>query len=116
MNKNRTIAVSLAAAVAAACLPVLAQAQFDVTRTLHIGGEGGWDYVTVDAPTHRLFITRGTHTMVVDAVTGKTLGDIPGQKRSHGTALVPELGRGFITDGGGSGAIVVFDLKSYAVL
>ena len=117
MNKMRTIAVSLAAAlVAAACLPVLAQAQLDVTRTLHIGGEGGWDYVTVDAPTHRLFITRSTHTMVMDAVTGKTLGDIPGQKRSHGTALVPELGRGFITDGGGSGAIVMFDLKTYAVL
>jgi len=117
MVKMRTIAVSLAAAlVAAACLPVLAQAQFDVTRTIHVGGEGGWDYVTVDAPTHRLFVTRSTHTVVIDAVTGKTLGDIPGQKRSHGTALVPELNRGFITDGGGSGAIVVFDLKTYAVL
>ena len=116
MNKIQTIAVSLAAAfVAAACLPVLAQAQFDVTRTIHIGGEGGWDYVTVDAPTHRLFITRGTHTIVVDAVSGKTLGDIPGQKRSHGTALVPELGRGFISDGGGSGSIVIFDMKTYAV-
>jgi len=117
MKKMRTIAVSLAATlVAAACLPVLAQAQLDVTRTLHIGGEGGWDYVTVDAQTHRLFVTRSTHTMVIDAVTGKTLGDVPGQKRSHGTALVPELGRGFITDGGGSGAIVIFDLKTYAVL
>jgi len=117
MKKTLTITVSLAATfIAAACLPAWAQTQWDVTRTLHIGGEGGWDYVTVDAPTHRLFITRSTHTMVVDAVTGKTLGDIPGQKRSHGTALVPELERGFITDGGGSGAIVVFDLKTYAVL
>ena len=40
----------------------------------------------------------------------------PGQIRSHGTALVPALNRGFITDGGGSGAILVFDLKTYAVL
>jgi YVTN family beta-propeller protein len=102
--------------VAVACLPAFAQTQWDVTRTMHVGGEGGWDYVTVDAQTHRLFVTRSTHTMVIDAVTGKTLGDIPGQKRSHGTALVPELGRGFISDGGGSGAIVVFDLKTYAVL
>ena len=54
--------------------------------------------------------------MVIDAVTGKTLGDIPGQMRSHGTAIVPALGRGFITDGGGTGAIVVFDLKTYATL
>ena len=78
--------------------------------------DGGWDYATVDAQTHRLFVTRSTHTMVIDTVTGKTLGDIPGQIRSHGTALVPALGRGFITDGGGSGAILIFDLNTYAVL
>jgi DNA-binding beta-propeller fold protein YncE len=83
---------------------------------MHIGGDGAWDYVTVDQQTHRLFVTRTTHTMVIDAATGKTLGDIPGQKRSHGTAIVPALGRGFITDGGGAGGIVVFDLKTYAIL
>jgi hypothetical protein len=54
--------------------------------------------------------------MVIDSVTGKVLGDIPGQKNAHGVAIVPGLGRGFITDGGGDGAIVVFDLKTYAVL
>ncbi|HWE83452.1 MAG TPA: YncE family protein [Terracidiphilus sp.] len=90
--------------------------QWSVTNTLHIGGEGGWDYVTVDAASHRLFVTRSTHTQVIDAASGKVLGDIPGQKRSHGVALVPSLNRGFITDGGGDGAIIVFDLKTYAVL
>jgi len=109
----RIMALSLTAVLAAA-LP--ATAQWSVTNTMHIGGEGGWDYVTVDSQAHRLFVTRSTHTQVIDAVTGKVLGDIPGQKRSHGTAIVPEAGRGFITDGGGSGAIVVFDLKTYAVL
>jgi len=54
--------------------------------------------------------------MAIDTESGKVLGDIPGQIRSHGVALVPRLGRGFITDGGGSGAIIVFDLESYAVL
>ena len=116
MRNMRMVLVSLAGLALANCLPVLAQAQWGLTRTMHIGGEGAWDYVTVDAPTHRLFVTRSTHTMVIDSQTGKTLGDIPGQKRSHGTAIVPALGRGFITDGGGSGAIVVFDLKTYAVL
>ncbi|HTX75910.1 MAG TPA: hypothetical protein VMD29_06865 [Terracidiphilus sp.] len=90
--------------------------QWSVTNTLHIGGEGGWDYVTVDSATHRLFVTRSTHTQVIDAVSGKVLGDIPGQKRSHGVAIVSSLNRGFITDGGGSGAIIVFNLKTYAVL
>lgn len=93
-----------------------AQGKWEVARTMHIGGEGGWDYVTVDAATQRLFVTRSTHTQILDAVSGKVLGDIPGQKRSHGVAIVPRLNRGFITDGGGSGAIVVFNLKTYAVL
>ena len=117
MRNMRMVVMSMTAALAlACCLPALAQTQWDVTKTMHIGGEGAWDYVTVDQQSHRLFVTRSTHTMVIDSVTGKTLGDIPGQKRSHGTAIVPALGRGFITDGGGSGAIVVFDLKTYAVL
>jgi DNA-binding beta-propeller fold protein YncE len=107
---------SLAALLLAGSLPAIAQVNWNVIKTVHIGGEGGWDYVTVDAQTHRLFVTRSTHTMVIDGTTGKVLGDIPGQKRSHGTAIVPAVNRGFITDGGGDGATVVFDLKTYAVL
>jgi DNA-binding beta-propeller fold protein YncE len=54
--------------------------------------------------------------MVIDGQSGKTIADIAGQKRSHGVALVPDVGRGFISDGGGDGAIVIFDLKTNAVL
>ena len=93
-----------------------AQTNWKVDKTFHLGGDGGWDYVTVDGSHHRLFVTRSTHTMAIDTETGKILGDIPGQIRSHGVALAPKLGRGFITDGGGKGAIIVFDLKTYAVL
>jgi hypothetical protein len=53
--------------------------------------------------------------MVLDAATGKTVADIPGQKRNHGVAIVPSAGRGFITDGQDA-SVTVFDLKSYAVL
>lgn len=116
MKIFRRIAQSFAVLVLASCLPAFAQAKWDVVKTWHVGGEGAWDYVTVDAPTHRLFVPRGTHTMVIDTATGKTLGDIPGQKTAHGVAIVPALNRGFITDGGGDGAIVIFDLKTYAVL
>jgi DNA-binding beta-propeller fold protein YncE len=83
---------------------------------MHIGGAGSWDYVTVDPVEKRIFLPRSTHTLIVDENTGKILGDIPGQKIAHGVALVPSVGRGFITDGGGDGAIIVFDLKTYAVL
>ncbi len=94
--------------------PVAAQGTWAVEQTFHIGGEGGMDYVTLDAKNHRLYVPRSTHTMVIDADSGKTLADIPGQKHNHGVALVPEVGRGFISDG--SGAVVIFDLKTNAVL
>ena len=93
---------------------VVAQAGWAVENTFRIGGDGGWDYVTLDAKNHRLYIPRSTHTMVIDAESGKTLADIPGQKHNHGVALVPEVGRGFISDG--SGSVAIFDLKTNAVL
>ena len=89
---------------------------WSVTKTFPIGGDGAWDYLTVDAPSHRLFVPRTTHTQIIDEDSGKVLGDVPGQKGAHGVAVVSKLNRGFITDGGGSGAIVVFDLKTYATL
>ena len=118
MRNFRFSLILLGLALAAGLqLPASAQTtNWQVRNTFHLGGEGGWDYVTVDAPNHRLFVTRATHTMVVDADSGKLLADIPGQIRSHGVAIVPRLQRGFITDGGGTGAIIVFDLKTYAVL
>ena len=93
---------------------VAAQGTWAVEKTFHIGGEGGWDYVTLDAKNHRLYVPRSTHTMVIDSDSGKTIADIPGQKHNHGVALVPEAGRGFITDGEGS--VVIFDLKTNATL
>jgi DNA-binding beta-propeller fold protein YncE len=91
-----------------------AQGEWAVEQTFHVGGEGGFDYATVDERNHRLYIPRTTHTMVIDAESGKTIADIPGQKHNHGVALAPELGRGFISDGAGS--IVIFDLNTNAVL
>jgi DNA-binding beta-propeller fold protein YncE len=88
---------------------------YRVSQTFKIGGEGGWDYLTVDPERKLLYVPRSTHTMVLDAKTGKTVADIPGQKRNHGVAIVPSAGRGFITDGA-DGSVTVFDLKSYAVL
>ncbi len=91
-----------------------AQGEWAVEKTFHIGGEGGFDYITVDAKSHRLYVPRTTHTMVIDADSGKMVADIAGQKHNHGVAVAPELGRGFISDGAGS--IVIFDLSSNAVL
>lgn len=88
---------------------------FHVSQTFHVGGDGGWDYLTVDPEHKLLYVPRSTHTMVLDDTTGKTVADIPGQKRNHGVAIVPSAGRGFITDGNDA-SVTVFDLKTYAVL
>src|ERR1700719_1134419 len=100
----------------AAGVPALAETNWEVVKTFHIGGQGSWDYLTVDPGTHRMYVPRSTHTMVIDSASGKTIADIPGQKIAHGVAIVPKAGRGFISDGGGQGGIVIFDLKTNAVL
>jgi DNA-binding beta-propeller fold protein YncE len=109
-------AVATVLLASAVMVPATAQSDWKVVKTFHVGGDGGWDYLTVDSASHRLFVPRTTHTMVLDENTGKVLGDIPGQKTAHGVAIAPKAGRGFITDGGGSGSILIFDLKTYAVL
>ncbi len=114
MSRN-VFAVLLIAAVSFTLSgQVAAQGTWAVEKTFHVGGEGGMDYITLDAKNHRLYVPRSTHTMVIDADSGKTIADIPGQKHNHGVALVPEAGRGFISDG--NGAVVIFDLKTNAVL
>jgi DNA-binding beta-propeller fold protein YncE len=96
--------------------PMVAQTGWQVVQTFQIGGTGGWDYLTADPQTHRLYVPRSTHTMVIDSESGKVIADIPGQKNAHGVALAPAVGRGFISDGGGDGAIVIFDLQTNAIL
>lgn len=90
-------------------------ASYRLAKTLKIGGEGGWDYVTIDPGGKLLYLTRTSHTMIVDAATGKVMADLPGTKRAHGVALAPDANRGFITDGK-AGNVVVFDLAANKVL
>lgn len=81
----------------------------------NIGGDGGTDYLTAEPGTGRVFVSRGTHVMVVDGATGKVLGDIPDTPRTHGIALVASTNHGFITNGGDS-TVTMFDLKSLSVI
>jgi DNA-binding beta-propeller fold protein YncE len=84
---------------------------YHVIKKLQLGGEGGWDYLTVDDAARRLYISRSTHVMVVDLETGKQVGDIPNTQGVHGIAIVPELGRGF-TSNGRTNNVTIFDLKT----
>jgi DNA-binding beta-propeller fold protein YncE len=92
-----------------------ATSNYKLTSTIKLGGEGGWDYVTLDGAGKLLYVTRTTHTMVIAVDSGKLVHDIAGQERSHGVALVPAAGRGFISDGK-AGTVLIFDLSTGAVL
>src|SRR5664279_3962159 len=96
MKKGLILIIILVSAVVAT-VPAVAQKSFKLADRVKLGGEGGWDYLTYDSGANRLFITRGTHVMVVDAKTLKPTGDITDLQGVHGVALAPELGHGFIT-------------------
>jgi hypothetical protein len=103
----RMTALALAAALA---IPAAAHAQTFTVQKYDIKGEGGTDYLTAENGTGRVFVSRGTHVMVVDGPTGKVIGDIGDTPGMHGIALAMKEGFGFTTNGGDS-TLTMFDLK-----
>jgi DNA-binding beta-propeller fold protein YncE len=99
--------------LAAATVLAAAGPGYKVVNTYKIGGDGGWDYLTADASARRLYISRGTHVIVLDLDSGKNVGEIADTPGVHGIALAPELGRGF-TSNGREGTVSVFELKTLA--
>src|SRR5260370_5349110 len=91
------------------------QAQKFKVEKFDIKGDGGTDYVAVEAATGRVFVSRATHMMVVDGATGKVLGDIPDTPGVHGAGIATKAGHGFTTNGRDS-TVTMFDLKTLAVL
>ena len=88
---------------------------YHVINKIKLGGEGGWDYLAVDSAARRLYVSRGSHVMVVDIDSDTLVGDIPNTPGVHGIALAPEFNRGF-TSNGKADTATIFDLKSLAVL
>jgi len=90
-------------------------APYRMTGRLAIGGEGGWDLLSIDPSTHLLYLSRADHVTVVDTASGKIVGEIADTPGVHAIALAPQLNRGFITCGRAN-VVKVFDLKTRAVL
>jgi YVTN family beta-propeller protein len=88
---------------------------YHVAQQFKLGGDGRWDYVAFDSIGHRLFIARQTRVTVVDAGTGKVLGEIGGLNGAHGIALAYPTGHGFASSGRDS-MVTMFDLKTLQVL
>jgi DNA-binding beta-propeller fold protein YncE len=88
---------------------------YHVAKKTVLGGDGGWDYLTVDAKARRIYISRGTHVMVVDADSAAIVGDIPGTNGVHGIAIASDMDKGFVSDGRDNN-VTIFDTKTLKVL
>jgi len=96
-------------------MPGVGHAQTFKVEKFDIKGDGGTDYVAVEAATGRVYVSRGTHMMVVEGPTGKVLGDIMNTPGVHGAGIATKAGHGFTTNGGDS-TVTMFDLKTLAVI
>jgi DNA-binding beta-propeller fold protein YncE len=92
-----------------------ADSAYHVIKTYKLGGEGGWDYLNLDNSSRRLYISRATHVIVIDADSGKPVGDIPDTPGVHGIALAPDLGRGFVSNGR-EGTVTIFDIETLKLI
>lgn len=111
MGSRRALRVSAFLFLVALAGLAAGPASYKVAKKIEAGGDGGWDYLTVDSAARRLYVSRGTRVMVFDADTGASVGEIPGTEGVHGIAIAPELDRGF-TSNGRANTITIFDRKT----
>jgi len=111
MRRSCLCAVAAWALVFSAVSGAEPASDYHLLKTIKVGGDGGWDYLTMDAAARRLYISRGTRVMVMDVEKGKVVGEVADTPGVHGIALVPKLNRGFSSNGR-EGTVTAFDLKT----
>jgi DNA-binding beta-propeller fold protein YncE len=84
---------------------------YTLGRSVPLGAPDRWDYLTVDAGSHRLYVSHQSEVTVVDTESGSIVGRLGGLGKSHGVVIVPGSGKGFADDGA-AGTVIVFDLAS----
>lgn len=119
MRRFQLVCVAACAvALTGSVLAFQAKTGYHLLRKVSLGAaEGGgeyFDYITFDSASRRVYLSHGTEVKVLDADNDSVVGTISGLKRDHGVALVPELGRGFISDGD-AGQVSIFDLKTLKI-
>lgn len=108
-NTLAAIALMLMASLAASAQ------HYKVTATIPIPGQGGWDYLHADSANRLLYVAHDSVVNVVSLDSHQLVATISGMQHVHGIAIAHRLNRGFISDGG-AGEVVIFDLKTRAVL
>src|SRR4249920_3217151 len=109
MQRIQRIAVAFA--LTCVCGIAFGSDEYQFVKEIPIGGEGGWDILTVDPTAHRLYLSHATKVVVVDLNKNAIAGEIADTPGVHGFVAVPELQRGFSSNGKESKSSVV-DLKT----
>src|ERR1700719_5062915 len=104
-------AILCAGLMSRAAAPAPGPSGYHLVKTVPIPGDEGWDYLTVDSDARRVYISHGSHVVIMNADTYASEGDIPDTPGVHGIAIAPDLGRGFISSGRANTA-TTFDLKT----
>jgi DNA-binding beta-propeller fold protein YncE len=92
-----------------------AEGSYHLLNEIPIGGDGGWDYLSVDPASHRLYVSHATKVVVIDTATDKVVGEVADTPGIHGFVVAPALGRGFSSNGRENKASIV-DLKTLQTL
>jgi YVTN family beta-propeller protein len=95
--------------------PAQEEPGYHVLRSIHIGGEGGWDYIAVNPELKRIYVSHGVLVNILGESTGDSVGVIPNTLGVHGIAFAPAFGKGY-TSNGRANTVSVFNLQTNDVL
>jgi YVTN family beta-propeller protein len=114
-TRSIRFAAGVAACVVASLVTSTAQSRYAKVADIQIGGAGAFDYLNIDSAAKRLYVTHGTEIVVIDTATNQIVGRISDTPRVHGIALVPQLGRGYTTNGG-ENKVSIIDLATLKLI
>jgi YVTN family beta-propeller protein len=107
--------LSIISVIATAVAGCQADELYHFIKEIKVGGDGGWDYLSVDPSARRLYVSHATKVVVIDIDNDKVVGEITNTPGVHGLAPAPELGKGFVSCGRENKAAIV-DLKTLETL
>lgn len=111
----QAFSVLLVLSVSALVMVAPAAGGYRLLQTIPVAGDDGWDHPTVDSAARRLYVTHGTHVVVIDIDSEKVVGKIDDTPGAHFTVIDPELDRGFISNGG-AGRLTIFNTKTLSTI
>ena len=112
-SKHKLISILFTALIVSLVYSVgFAQSGYHQLDKIQVGGEGGWDILIADSGNHRLYVSHGSHVVVIDTSTDKVVGDIPKTNGVHGVAFGADYG---FTTNGRDNAVTMFSLKDLSV-